>query len=84
MSKTTVKAVCHVVLQISCDSVWNADTTMEQIIKQAEEDVSNRIRRLFIDACTPDKELTVERSDTHGVSLVGVTKIVTQAVVDKC
>jgi hypothetical protein len=83
MSKNTVKAVCVVEIQVACDSVWTEDTTMQQIIKQAESDATHRIGKLFSDAGNADAELSTRRAGVQGLSFLGIKKIVTQAVVDR-
>ena len=79
MSKT-VKATCVVRLRITCDSCWSEKTTMQQIEKQARDDAFGRIKRLFHDAGTDDKDLSCKRSGSSGMEFVSVDQIVIQAV----
>ncbi len=62
----SVKAVCIVELQIHCDSVWDEKTTMEQITKQAEDEVRGKIANLI--------------KESRSIHLLSIKKIITQAV----
>lgn len=83
MAGKSVRVTCIVRLQIDCTSVWAADTTMGQIIKQAEDDANLRMRRLFEDSATNDKELSAKRDGTRGITFLGLERVVTQAIVEK-
>jgi len=76
----SVKATCVVELQIECDSCWSEDTTMQQIIKQATDDATGRLRQVFQDAGTDDKDLSCKRSGSRGIALSGVKQISVRAI----
>lgn len=44
----TVMANVTVTFTVPCKSTWNRKTTMDQIIEQAKEEVTNRMHRLFM------------------------------------
>lgn len=83
MSRRTVKASCVVEVQVECDSTWSDDTTMAQIVKQAEQDAKHQITKLFEEAVTPDSQLSVKRSTGRGVYLGSVKQIVTRVIEEK-
>ena len=79
----SVKATCTVELQIDLDDVWTEETTMGQIVKQAKEGAIDRVQRVFADAATDDKDLVCKRRNNHGVSLIGISKVVTRVIEEK-
>lgn len=78
-----VKATCTVEIQVECEGIWGDDTTMKQLISQAEREARGRIERLFSDAGKTDEELGLVRTGSRGLKLGGVKAIVTQAMVEK-
>lgn len=78
-----IKATYLVELQIECGDVWGGDTTMEQIIKQAETTAIGIVRKILADSVTGDAYLHIRRSTLAGVKLLGVKKITTQAIQEK-
>lgn len=81
MSRRTVKVTCTVMIQVDCNSTWNADTTVDQVHKQAEEDAVGRIHRVFTNSVTDDDHLSCKRDETlRGLKMIGVTKTVSQIV----
>jgi len=80
MERKIVKAVCIVEIQVACDDTWSDDTTMAQIVDQARKSATGRVYRMFEECGADDKDLRCKRSGDHGISLIGVKKIVTQVV----
>lgn len=83
MSTKRVRATCIVEIQVECDSNWSGDTTMEQILKQAEAEATIRIQRVFSDAATPDDDMVLKRRNRAGLGLIGVTSISTRAISER-
>lgn len=78
MSTNAVKATCILEVQIDCYDSWSPDTTMAQIVEQAEKSATARIQKVFSDSATNDNDLDTKRQSIRGVGLIGVKKITTQ------
>ena len=74
-----VKATCIVAIKVECRSSWAPETTMSQIIQQAQEDAKNRIISLFRDAESPDPKLSVKRHPSNDVELIEIKETKIQA-----
>ncbi len=81
--KSKVVARCVVEIVVECDGVWAPDTTIEQVLMQAEKDAAWRIQKLFGDACLDDSELATKRRGQQGLSYAGVVKVTSSLVVEK-
>ncbi len=79
----TVKALCNVDLLIECEGSWSEDTTMQQIVKQAEDTARGQIAAIIRDAGTPDEKMPVKRFPVRGVHVVGILKITAQVMDDR-
>lgn len=71
----SVKATCVVSIIVVLEDRWASDTTMAQIIKQAEDGARGRIKQIFSQAGTDDKNLTCKRNVTNGVYLHEVVNV---------
>lgn len=78
MATNAVKATCIVEIQVDCYDSWSPDTTMAQIVQQAEESATHRIKKVFSDSATDDKDLNTKRESIRGIGLIGVKKITAQ------
>jgi hypothetical protein len=80
VATNAVKATCIVEVQVDCYDSWQPDTTMAQIVEQAEKSATARIQKVFSDSATDDKDLSTKRESIRGIGLIGVKKITTQLI----
>jgi hypothetical protein len=81
--KQTVKAVVTITVEIESGGVWTSDTTMGQIVKQAEDGAKIQLERIFHAAVTSDDKMVCQRPHISNVRMLDVVDIKTQVVSKK-